>query len=127
MGSCFSSLKEPAQEHLKQGTDVSSEVSAPPCPAPTSPNHLFLVKAKGHYLYLNNGQRIIDGCGGAAVACIGHGRKDVIKTMTAQAKQFTYVSWAHFENEPAEKLSNWLISSTGGRMGKVYVMCSGKH
>ena len=34
---------------------------------------LHVVSAKGHFLYLSNGQKIFDATGGAAVACLGHG------------------------------------------------------
>jgi 4-aminobutyrate aminotransferase-like enzyme len=34
---------------------------------------LHVVSAKGHYLHLDNGQKIFDATGGAAVACLGHG------------------------------------------------------
>jgi adenosylmethionine-8-amino-7-oxononanoate aminotransferase len=34
---------------------------------------LRVVSAKGNYLQLDNGQKIFDATGGAAVACIGHG------------------------------------------------------
>jgi hypothetical protein len=36
---------------------------------------LQAVSAKGNYLYLNNGQKIFDATGGAAVACLGHGNE----------------------------------------------------
>lgn len=126
MGQLLSSPRESAEAFTKNDANMSSEASAPSSSAPAVAGHPFLVRAKGHHLYLNNGQVIVDGCGGAAVACIGHGRKDVVKAIAAQAKQFAYVSWAHFENEPTKDLSDWLIRSTGGRMSKVYIMCSGK-
>jgi adenosylmethionine-8-amino-7-oxononanoate aminotransferase len=34
---------------------------------------LRVVSAKGNYLQLDNGQKIFDATGGAAVACLGHG------------------------------------------------------
>lgn len=34
---------------------------------------LRVVSAKGNYLRLNNGQKVFDASGGAAVACLGHG------------------------------------------------------
>lgn len=34
---------------------------------------LRVVEARGNYLQLNNGQRIFDATGGAAVSCLGHG------------------------------------------------------
>lgn len=32
---------------------------------------LLAVSAKGHHLYLSNGQKVFDATGGAAVACLG--------------------------------------------------------
>lgn len=42
------------------------------------------VSAQGIYVTLANGQRIIDGVGGAAVACIGNGHPVVIKAIKDQ-------------------------------------------
>ena len=103
-------------------SNIITSTKALPSPLVARP---LLTKAEGHYLYLENGQRIIDGCGGAAVACIGHGRKDVAKAIAAQANRLSYVSWAHFESQPAKDLSDWLSKSTGGRLPKAYIMCSG--
>ncbi|EAQ91072.1 hypothetical protein CHGG_03007 [Chaetomium globosum CBS 148.51] len=84
-----------------------------------------LKKAKGHYWYPTKGPKILDACGGAAVACLGHGRRDIAKAVTAQMESYTYASYAHFQTTPVQELSDWLIKSTGGQMQKVYVMCSG--
>ena len=84
-----------------------------------------LKKAKGHYWYPSKGPRILDACGGAGVACLGHGRRDIIKAVKKQMEAYTYTSYAHFQTAPVQELSDWLIKSTGGKMQKVYVMCSG--
>ncbi|KAH6636459.1 pyridoxal phosphate-dependent transferase [Chaetomium tenue] len=84
-----------------------------------------LKKAKGHYWYPTKGPKILDACGGAAVACLGHGRRDIVKAVTAQMESYTYASYAHFQTTPVQELSDWLTKSTGGQMQKVYVMCSG--
>ena len=36
---------------------------------------LHVLSAKGNYLYLDNGQKILDATGGAAVSCLGHGNE----------------------------------------------------
>lgn len=36
---------------------------------------LRVVSAQANYLYLNNGQKIFDATGGAAVACLGSGNE----------------------------------------------------
>ncbi|KAK3997720.1 putative aminotransferase YodT [Cladorrhinum sp. PSN332] len=107
--------------------DSSSEVSHhhhhPPTP---SDDDLPLLKnAKGHYWYPVNGPKILDACGGAGVACLGHGRKDIVKAATKQMKAYQYASYAHFKLDPVLELSRFLTCSTGGKMQKVYLMCSG--
>ncbi|SPQ22548.1 5e88cfa8-3f87-4201-ad6e-59e313ad1335 [Thermothielavioides terrestris] len=102
--------------------DSSSDLVHPPSPLSGLP---VLKKAKGHYWYPSEGTRILDACGGAGVACLGHGRRDITKAVTAQMHSFTYASYAHFNTSPVQELSDWLIKSTGGKMQKVYVMCSG--
>ncbi|KAL1871711.1 hypothetical protein VTK73DRAFT_1932 [Phialemonium thermophilum] len=105
--------------------DVPASLPLPPAPPSVTGGRPLLTRGEGHYLFLEDGQRITDGCGGAAVACIGHGRKDVAKAMAKQIDKFTYVSWAHFDNKATRDLADWLIKSTGGEMGKAYIMCSG--
>ena len=85
----------------------------------------FLRKAQGSYWYPVGGERILDACGGAGVSCLGHGRKDILEAIFAQMKLFSYVSYAHFRNQPTQELSDLLIESSDGAMKKVYVMCSG--
>ena len=84
-----------------------------------------LAKAKGHYWITTAGSKILDACGGAGVACIGHGRKEVIKAITKQMTSCSYASYAHFKLDPVERLSEWLVESTGRKMENVYLMCSG--
>lgn len=36
---------------------------------------LHVLSAKGNFLYLDNGQEILDATGGAAVSCLGHGNE----------------------------------------------------
>ena len=45
------------------------------------------VSAQGIYVELEDGRRGIDGVGGAAVACIGNGNPEVIKTISDQVNQ----------------------------------------
>jgi adenosylmethionine-8-amino-7-oxononanoate aminotransferase len=128
MGQCLSSPRGQNGLLPKAEVDVLSEVSDQPAVVPLlSPGRPFMSKAKGHYLHLDDGQKLLDGCGGAGVACIGHGRREVATAISNQARKFSYVSWAHFDNQPTQELSDWLIRSTDGKMGKVFVMCSGNY
>jgi len=36
---------------------------------------LHVLSAKGNFLYLDDGQKILDATGGAAVSCLGHGEE----------------------------------------------------
>ncbi|KAK4146183.1 pyridoxal phosphate-dependent transferase [Dichotomopilus funicola] len=115
----------PGRSRSKTGKDVTescSDLSRPQTPLEGLP---VLKKAKGHYWYPSNGPKILDACGGAGVACLGHGRPDIIKAVNTQMKSATYASYAHFQTPPVQELSDWLIKSTGGEMQKVYVMSSG--
>jgi 4-aminobutyrate aminotransferase-like enzyme len=125
MGQFISSSKSAHRilTHKTEGDiDSNSDLGIPPQPSDGLP---VLKKAKGHYWYPSEGPRILDACGGAGVACIGHGRRDIAKAITAQMKSCAYASYAHFNTTPVQELSDWLIKSTGGKMQKVYVMCSG--
>ncbi len=46
-------------------------------------------RAKGIYIDLEDGRRVIDAVGGAAVACIGSGNQTVIEAIKAQADELT--------------------------------------
>ena len=41
--------------------------------------------AEGIYIYLQDGRKLIDGCGGAAVAALGMGHPKVVKAVQDQA------------------------------------------
>ena len=83
-----------------------------------------VVSSKSNYLYLENGRKIFDATGGAAVACIGHGNEAV---KTAVAQQMDQVSYcALFSSSGAENLAQALVDSTNGAMAKAYIVSSGK-
>ncbi len=108
--------------------NVASESSQLNAGEPTSHDHRPLPLAtltEGHYIHLEDGRKVLDACGGAAVACIGHRRFEVIEAMTEQAERCSYVPWAFFENHSTKELCDFLVDSTGGRMTKVYLTSSG--
>lgn len=84
-----------------------------------------VVKSKGHFLHLDDGREILDACGGAGVASIGHGNLEVISVMNAEANNVTYIPWAFFDNQSTIDLQDWLVESTGGKLTKVYLQSSG--
>jgi adenosylmethionine-8-amino-7-oxononanoate aminotransferase len=84
-----------------------------------------VVKADGMYLYLNNGQKILDATGGAAVACLGHNHSVVKKAISAQMDRFSYCHSLFFSSEAGEDLSKLLVDSTKGHMSKAFIVSSG--
>ncbi|KAI1842304.1 hypothetical protein JX266_011472 [Neoarthrinium moseri] len=83
------------------------------------------VRGQGNYMYLDDGREILDSCGGAAVACLGHGVQEVINAMMSQAADISYVPWGFFENRAKLALAQWLSRSSGGHFQKTYITCSG--
>ncbi|WP_428408739.1 aspartate aminotransferase family protein [Hyphococcus sp.] len=92
--------------------------------SPDSPSHLFyqtggrrpfIARAKGVYIWDDQGRRFLDGSSGAMVSNIGHGNEQVLEAMRAQMNATTFGYRLHFENEPAERLASVLskLSPTG--------------
>ncbi|KAL2816472.1 PLP-dependent transferase [Aspergillus granulosus] len=70
----------------------------------------LVTHAQGSYLHLANGQKILDACGGAAVAIIGHGNQDVIAATTAQMQTVSYVHTMSYTTTSAEELARSVLS-----------------
>ncbi len=83
------------------------------------------VAGEGCYLIDADGRRYLDGSGGAAVSCLGHGDPEVID---AVKKQLDHIAFAHtgfFTSEPAEALADLLIASAPGDIDRVYFVSGG--
>ncbi|RPB03321.1 aminotransferase [Choiromyces venosus 120613-1] len=79
----------------------------------------------GHYLTLQNGRKIYDSTGGAAVACLGHGNERVKKAMIEQIDSAAYVHSLVYAVPATEELAKELILGTEGKMSHAYLVCSG--
>ncbi|KAL4876814.1 pyridoxal phosphate-dependent transferase [Aspergillus karnatakaensis] len=92
----------------------SGELSSPPESALLhrclSERPYQVSRAEGSYLYLSDGRKILDACGGAAVAIIGHGNKEVIAATTAQMNQVSYVHTMSYTTSSAEDLARSVLS-----------------
>ena len=82
------------------------------------------VKGEGCWIEDENGKRYLDGVGGAYVATIGHGVREIGDAMAQQAGRLAYVSGAAFTNEAVEELCQKLVSRTPG-MERAYIVGSG--
>ena len=83
------------------------------------------MRAEGVYLYDSEGRQYLDGSGGAAVSCLGHGHPDVVAAIKAQVEQLAFAHTAFFTNEPQEKLASKLVGRFGEPDAKVYFVSGG--
>jgi len=83
------------------------------------------VGGEGVWLLAENGHRIIDASGGAAVSCLGHQHPRVLAAMAKQASQLAYAHTAFFTSEPAEALAEKLVGHEPGGLAYVYFVSGG--
>ena len=83
------------------------------------------VRGDGVYLFDAAGKAYLDGSGGAAVSCLGHGHPRVIEAIVRQTESLAYAHTAFFSSEPAEALADWLVSRAPAGFGKVYFVSGG--
>ena len=77
-------------------------------------------RGDGVWLYSVDGERILDACsGGAMVACLGHGRAEIVDAAYEQARRISYVYNHHFTNGPQERLADRLIALAAPAMARV--------
>ena len=83
------------------------------------------LSGEGIRLHLSGGKTVIDGSGGAAVACIGHGSRRVAAAMAEQAGRMAYAHTGFFTSEPAEALADLLLGDEPGGMTHAFFASSG--
>lgn len=74
---------------------------------------------QGVYLVDTDGKRYLDGSGGAAVSCLGHGHPKVVKAIKRQLDRVAFAHSSFFTNEPAEQLAEWLCARAPGDFARV--------
>ena len=68
-------------------------------------------RGEGVWLTTTDGKRILDACsGGAMVACLGHGVKELAAAAAEQAGRISYFYNHHFTSEPQERLAERLLA-----------------
>ena len=83
------------------------------------------VKGEGIYLFDSTGKRYLDGCGGAAVSCLGHSHPAVRQAIIDQVNTLAYAHSGFFTTEPMEALADWLIERAPGNLSRVYFVSGG--
>jgi adenosylmethionine-8-amino-7-oxononanoate aminotransferase len=83
------------------------------------------VGGDGCYLIDDQGKRYLDGSGGAAVSCLGHGDPEITEAIKAQLDQLAFAHTGFFTSEPAEALADLLIAQAPGTLDRVYLVSGG--
>jgi adenosylmethionine-8-amino-7-oxononanoate aminotransferase len=83
------------------------------------------VGGEGVWLIAEDGKRILDGSGGAAVSCLGHQHPRVLEAMSRQASKLAYAHTGFFSSEPAEALADRLVGHEPGGLGYAYLVSGG--
>lgn len=83
------------------------------------------VSGKGAWLYDSDGKAYLDGSGGAAVSCLGHGHPDVLAAMHAQIDRLAYAHTSFFTTEVAERLAERLVEDAPAGTTHAYFVSGG--
>jgi len=94
---------------------------------PRNSNNLPPVGVTGDGVYLTdaNGKSYLDGSGGAAVSCLGHGDKDVIDAIKTQLDSMAFAHTGFLSSQPAEALADLLIGHAPAGIDRVYFVSGG--
>jgi len=87
-------------------------------------NPAKVVRGDGVYLVDANGKRFLDGCGGAAVSCLGHSHAAVVNAIREQVGTLPYAHTSFFTTDVIEALAEKLVNNAPG-MDKVLLLSGG--
>lgn len=83
------------------------------------------VGGDGVWLIAEDGHRVLDASGGAAVSCLGHQHPRVLEAIWRQASKLAYAHTGFFSSEPAEALAEQLVGHEPGGLGYAYFVSGG--
>ncbi|AUH34501.1 aspartate aminotransferase family protein [Paracoccus tegillarcae] len=83
------------------------------------------VGGEGVWLIDADGKRYLDGSGGAAVSCLGHGDAEVTQAIKDQLDKLAFAHTGFLTSEPAEALADLLIAHAPGDLDRVYFVSGG--
>lgn len=85
----------------------------------------FAVGGEGCYLIDAEGKRYLDGSGGAAVSCLGHGDAEIIAAIKDQLDKVAFAHTGFFTSGPAEELADLLVANAPKGIERVYLVSGG--
>jgi len=83
------------------------------------------VSGQGIWLTLEDGHKVMDASGGAAVAVLGHGNARVAAAVARQVRDVAYVHSGFFTTDAAEGLADILLKDNPGGLTHAYFCSSG--
>jgi adenosylmethionine-8-amino-7-oxononanoate aminotransferase len=83
------------------------------------------IGGEGVWLIAEDGRRILDASGGAAVSCLGHQHPRVLEAMSRQMAKLAYAHTGFFSSEPAEALAEHIVGEEPGGLAYAYFVSGG--
>jgi adenosylmethionine-8-amino-7-oxononanoate aminotransferase len=84
-----------------------------------------IVRGEGCWLYDADGRPYLDAVGGAFVANVGHGVREIAAAIGQQAERLAYVNGTAFTHDPVEELADEIARRSSGDLELVYPLTSG--
>ena len=84
-----------------------------------------IVRGLGSYLWDATGKQYIDGSGGPAVYCLGHGNAEVNTAITAQLGQIAHGYRYNFTSDALEELTEIIRTQAGGGLREMVFVSGG--
>jgi len=84
-----------------------------------------IARGAGSYLYDATGKRYLDGSGGPAAFCLGHGNREINAAIAAQLEQVACGYRYLFTSEPLERLTEVILGHCGPEFGQLVFASSG--
>ena len=91
----------------------------------TVPEPLRAVKTDGSYIYLQNGQKLIDAISSWWTACHGHKHPHIISEIQKQLNEMPHVMFGGIVHKQAERLARRISSLLGDKLNRVFFADSG--
>ena len=86
---------------------------------------LTVSHGEGVYVYDTEGREYLDGCGGAAVSCLGHSDGRVKQAIIEQLGKIPFAHTSYFTNDAAERLAEKLAQRAPGALDWVFFVSGG--
>jgi adenosylmethionine-8-amino-7-oxononanoate aminotransferase len=96
-----------------------------PAPAAAGAGLPRVAYGRGCHVHDASGRRYIDGCGGPAVFCLGHGHPEVNAAIAAQLGRIAHGYRYTFSSEPLEELTGLVAAAAGPGLDSMVFTCGG--